>query len=183
MEAIRKHLPESWSLVLSAFAAAYGVGLLALLALPYMISAVITDLELNEAQAGYLLSAEFMCMMLASLLIAPLMGKVPRKTVAIAGACIAILGNILSANIVDLTLLTIVRCLVGVGCGLAFAAGNATVSSAKDPDNVAGYMNLFFVAMMTVVMLRLRRRWPKVVYLVFIMRWRLLRRLWLYLFF
>lgn len=79
MEAIRKHLPESWSLVLSAFAAAYGVGLLALLALPYMISAVITDLELNEAQAGYLLSAEFMCMMLASLLIAPLMGKVPRK--------------------------------------------------------------------------------------------------------
>lgn len=153
MEAIRKHLPESWSLVLSAFAAAYGVGLLALLALPFMISAVITDLGLDEAQAGYLLSAEFMCMMIASLLVAPLMGKAPRRTIAIAGAVIAILGNVFSAYLVDITSLTIMRCIVGAGCGLAFAAGNATVSSAKDPDNVAGYMNLFFVAMMTVVML------------------------------
>ncbi|MET4163373.1 putative MFS family arabinose efflux permease [Marinobacterium sp. MBR-111] len=152
MEAIRKHLPESWSLVLSAFAAAYGIGLLALLALPYMISAVISDLGLDEAQAGYLLSAEFMCMMLASLLVAPLMGRAPRKTMALLGAAIAVIGNLMSAHITDITSLTLMRCLVGAGCGLAFACGNATVSSARDPDNVAGYMNLFFVAMMTVVM-------------------------------
>ena len=127
MEAIRKHLPESWSLVLSAFAAAYGIGLLALLALPYMISAVISDLGLDEAQAGYLLSAEFMCMMLASLLVAPLMGRVPRKTVALFGAAIAVIGNLMSAHITDITSLTLMRCLVGAGCGLAFACGNATV--------------------------------------------------------
>lgn len=153
MKSFRKHLPESWSLVLSAFAAAYGIGLLALLALPYMISAVITDLGLNEAQAGYLLSAEFMCMMIASLLVAPLMGKAPRKTVALIGTVLAIGGNVWSAQLADLTTLTIMRCVVGAGCGLAFACGNATVSSARDHDNVAGYMNLLFVAMMSVVMI------------------------------
>lgn len=150
---IRKYLPESWALVLSAFAAAYGVGLLALLALPFMISAVMTDLGLNEAEAGLMLSAEFMSMMIASLLVAPFMGRLPRKTLALTGAVLAILGNVVSAKIADPAILTMFRCLVGFGCGLAFACGNAAVSNARDPDNVAGYMNLFFVGMMSIVMI------------------------------
>lgn len=153
MKQIRNFMPESWILVFSSFAAAYGVGLLSLLALPFLISAVIADLGLNEAQAGLLLSAEFVFTMLASLIIAPLMGRAPRKTLALTGALIAIGANIASASIQQVELLAVVRCITGIGTGLAFACGNACVSSAKDPDKVAGYMNVFFVSLMIVVML------------------------------
>jgi len=146
-------MPESWSLVFSAFAAAYGVGLIALLALPFLISAIISDLGLNEAQAGYLMSAEFLFMMLASLAVAPFMGWAPRRTLALSGAFVAILANIASAMVVDVTTLAALRCAAGAGAGLGLACGNACVSSARDPDNIAGHMNILFVALMIVVMI------------------------------
>lgn len=153
MKNIRTHLPESWSLVFAAFASAYGIGLLSLLALPFLIGGVMADLSLDEAAAGYLLSAEFGATMIASLLIAPIMGRVPKKTLALFGALIAITANILSAGTVDVDTLTLYRCLAGAGAGLCLACGNACVSGARNPDNVAGYMNVLFVALMVIVMI------------------------------
>lgn len=153
MKTIRNFLPESWSLVFSAAASAYGVGLLGLWALPFLISAIIHDLQLNEAQAGLLMSAEFGFTMLASLLVAPFMGRAPRRTLAIAGTLLAIAANLVSANVGDLYLLAAVRCVAGVGAGLALACGNAAVSSAKQPDRIAGHMNVLSVLLMIVVML------------------------------
>lgn len=153
MKTIRNFLPESWSLVFSAAASAYGVGLLGLWALPFLISAIIHDLQLNEAEAGLLMSAEFGFTMLASLLVAPFMGRAPRRTLAIAGTLLAIVANLVSAHIVDLYTLAAVRCVAGVGAGLALACGNAAVSSAKQPDRIAGHMNVLSVLLMIVVML------------------------------
>ncbi len=153
MKTIRNFLPESWSLVFSAAASAYGVGLLGLWALPFLISAIIHDLQLNEAQAGLLMSAEFGFTMLASLLIAPFMGRAPRRTLAIAGTLLAIAANLVSANIDNLYVLAAVRCLAGLGAGLALACGNAAVSSARHPDRIAGHMNVLSVVLMIVVML------------------------------
>lgn len=153
MKTIRNFLPESWSLVFSAAASAYGVGLLGLWALPFLISAIIHDLNLNEAQAGILMSAEFIFTMLASLLVAPLMGRAPRRTLAIAGTLLAIVANVLSASMTDLYSLAAVRCVAGIGAGLALACGNACVASAKQPDRIAGHMNVLSVVLMIVVML------------------------------
>ncbi len=153
MKTIRNFLPESWSLVFSAAASAYGVGLLGLWALPFLISAIIHDLQLNEAQAGLLMSAEFGFTMLASLLVAPFMGRAPRRTLAIAGTLLAIAANLASAHVADLYLLAAVRCVAGIGAGLALACGNAAVSSAKQPDRIAGHMNVLSVLLMIVVML------------------------------
>ncbi|MHC6225120.1 MFS transporter [Pseudomonas sp. X10] len=153
MKTIRNFLPESWSLVFSAAGSAYGVGLLGLWALPFLISAIIHDLNLNEAQAGLLMSAEFGFTMLASLLIAPFMGRAPRRTLALAGTLLAIAANLASANIESIYALAAVRCLAGLGAGLALACGNAAVSSAKHPDRVAGHMNVLSVLLMIVVML------------------------------
>ncbi|WP_449433136.1 MFS transporter [Pseudomonas putida] len=153
MKTIKHCLPESWSLVFSAAASAYGVGLLGLWALPFLISAIIHDLQLNEAQAGLLMSAEFGFTMLASLLVAPFMGRAPRRTLALSGAVLAIAANLLSANIDGIYALAAVRCLAGIGAGLALACGNAAVSSAKHPDRVAGHMNVLSVLLMIVVML------------------------------
>ena len=153
MKTIRNFLPESWSLVFSAAASAYGVGLLGLWALPFLISAIIHDLNLNEAQAGILMSAEFIFTMLASLLVAPLMGRAPRRTLAIAGTLLAIAANVVSASMTDLYSLAAVRCVAGIGAGLALACGNACVASAKQPDRIAGHMNVLSVVLMIVVML------------------------------
>ncbi|WP_462402509.1 MFS transporter [Pseudomonas sp. Marseille-QA0332] len=153
MKTIRNVLPESWSLVFSAAASAYGVGLLGLWALPFLISAVIHDLQLNEAQAGLLMSAEFGFTMLASLLVAPLMGRAPRRTLALGGTLLAIVANLASAHLDGIPALAAMRCLAGIGAGLALACGNAAVASARHPDRVAGHMNVLSVALMIVVML------------------------------
>lgn len=153
MKTIRNVLPESWSLVFSAAGSAYGVGLLGLWALPFLISAIIHDLDLNEAHAGILMSAEFIFTMLASLLVAPFMGRAPRRTLAIAGTVLAIIANLISASMTDLYALAAVRCIAGIGAGLALACGNACVASAKQPDRIAGHMNVLSVLLMIVVML------------------------------
>lgn len=150
---IRNVLPESWSLVFSAAAAAYGVGLLGLWALPFLISAIINDLKLNEAQAGLLMSAEFGFTMLASLLVSPFMGRAPRRTLALGGTLLAVIANLVSAHMTDLYALGVVRCVAGIGAGLALACGNACVASAKHPDRIAGHMNVLSVVLMIVVML------------------------------
>ncbi|PKG46963.1 MULTISPECIES: MFS transporter [Halomonadaceae] len=153
MKTMRNFLPESWSLVFSAAGAAYGVGLLGLWALPFLISAIMLDLQLNEAQAGLLMSAEFGFTMLASLVIAPFMGHAPRRTLTIFGIILAIFANIASANIENIYVLAAVRCFAGLGAGLALACGNASVSSAKNPNRVAAHMNILSVLLMIVVML------------------------------
>ena len=153
MKTIRNVLPESWSLVFSAAGSAYGVGLLGLWALPFLISAIIHDLDLNEAHAGILMSAEFIFTMLASLLVAPFMGRAPRLSLAIAGTVLAIVANLISASMTDLYALAAVRCIAGIGAGLALACGNACVASAKQPDRIAGHMNVLSVLLMIVVML------------------------------
>ncbi|WP_421846372.1 MFS transporter [Marinomonas sp.] len=153
MNKFSKHLPESWGLVLSAFASAYGIGLLSLLALPFLISAVINGFNVNEATAGYIVSAEFAFTMIASLIVAPFMATAPRRTIAIIGSVTAIAANIFSASAASVEVLTVFRCIAGIGAGLCLACGNACVSSAKNPDQVAGHMNVLFVGMMIVVML------------------------------
>jgi predicted MFS family arabinose efflux permease len=137
---------------MSASSSAYSVGLLAMLVLPFMIGSTMNGLQLDESQAGLLGTAEFLGVMIASLGIAPFMGKVPRRTVALLGAIVAVLGNFSSMFLASYDALLLVRPLVGLGCGLALAAGNATVASAKNPEKLAGQMSMLFVALMVFAM-------------------------------
>src|SRR5699024_7273450 len=118
------------SLVLSAFASAYGVGLLTLLMLPFLMGAMMDGLGLTEGTTGLILSVEFTLAMVSSLLISPYINRVPRRTIAIAGTLMAIAANILSAYITDVALLISVRAFAGFGAGLALAAGNSVIASA-----------------------------------------------------
>ncbi|KAF4559681.1 MFS transporter [Pseudomonas sp. CES] len=146
-------IPESWGLVVSSFAAAYGVGLLALLALPYLISAIMNDLGLDAAQAGMLMSAEFVVTMVASLGVASVVGRAPRRTLALIGALLVVTANLISAQVGELHALVIVRCLAGFGAGICLSCGNASIAAARDPERAAGQMNVLFVALMAAVMI------------------------------
>lgn len=141
------------SLVLSAFASAYGVGLLTLLMLPFLMGAMMNGLNLSEGTTGLILSVEFTLAMVSSLLISPYINRVPRRTVAVVGTVMAIIANILSAYISDVALLICVRAFAGFGAGLALAAGNSVIASAEDPDKTAGQVNVLFVVLMILVML------------------------------
>lgn len=141
------------SLVLSAFASAYGVGLLTLLMLPFLMGAMMDGLQLSEGTTGLILSVEFTLAMVSSLLISPYINRVPRRTIAIIGTLMAIIANILSAYIADVALLICVRAFAGFGAGLALATGNSVIASAEDPDKTAGQVNVLFVILMIAVML------------------------------
>lgn len=141
------------SLVLSAFASAYGVGLLTLLMLPFLMGAMMNGLNLSEGTTGLILSVEFTLAMVSSLLISPYINRVPRRTIAVVGTVMAIIANILSAYISDVALLICVRAFAGFGAGLALAAGNSVIASAEDPDKTAGQVNVLFVVLMILVML------------------------------
>lgn len=149
---LRELLPDSWPVLLGAFASAYGTGLLAMLVLPFMISATMNGLHLDEAQAGLLGTCEFIGVMVSSLVAAPFIGKLPRKTLAVLGALIAIAGNVASIYQSSYDMLLILRPIVGLGCGMALAAGNATVASAVNPEKLAAQMSILFVVLMVVAM-------------------------------
>jgi len=144
--------PDNWGTLLGASAAAYGIGMLSLLVLPFLIGATMTSMGLDESEAGILGSIELLGVMLASILVAPHIDKLPRRTLAMSGAAIAVLGNLFSMVAMPYELLLLVRALTGFGCGLALAAGNATVANAANPEKLAAHMSLFFVVLMVVMM-------------------------------
>lgn len=157
MSRFKSVMPDNWGIVFASFASAYGIGLISLISLPFLMSAIMSDLKLDEAQAGFLISAEFLLMVISSLLIAPVMGKIPKRTATLIATVIIIVANLASANVTDVYLLTFIRCVSGFAGGIALACGNACVSLSSDPDKTAAYMNVLFVALMIIVMLTFSR--------------------------
>ncbi|MBT1076464.1 MFS transporter [Geobacter grbiciae] len=144
--------PDNWGLLFAAFSSAYAIGLLAMIVLPFMINATMNGLKLDESKAGMLGTAEFLGVMVGTLAMAPFMGKIPRRRVALVGACLAIIGNVVSMFLGSFDSLLVLRPIVGLGCGLALAVGNATVASAENPEKLSGQMSTLFVALMVAAM-------------------------------
>ncbi|MAQ45972.1 MAG: MFS transporter [Confluentimicrobium sp.] len=144
-------LPNDWGALSSAFAAAYGVGLLSLIALPFTVGANMSSLGLDEAQAGLLSTLEFIGVFVTSVLLAPRVAKINRRTVAFAGAAIVVLANLACAAFGSHEMLMVLRPIAGLGAGLALATGNATVANADQPEKFAGYMTGLFVVLMFII--------------------------------
>lgn len=151
-ENIKSYLPDDWPLLMSAFSAAYGIGLLSLLSLPFLIGTAMASFSLNEAQAGLLGTVEFASVMIISLIVAPLMGKMDRRKLAYSGLFIALSANILSIFTPGYYLLLSLRIVTGLGAGVVMACGNATVSNARDPERFAGHMSVLAVFLMIFIM-------------------------------
>lgn len=149
--ALAEIMPESWKSVLAAFAAAYGTGLLALIALPFMVAANMRTLQIDEAAAGILSSLEFLGVFITSVVFAPRMARVDRRRLALTGAGIVVLANVASAYWGTYESLSVLRLIAGLGAGLALATGNATISNARRPERFAGWMTVLLVALQTLV--------------------------------
>ena len=146
---------EQRNILFSSFAAISGVGLLSYAALPLLMGSTMDSLSLNEREVGILYSLEFIAAAISSLVIAPKTGKVRRRDLAYVGAIIVILGNLASAWWCTYEFLLVIRPLTGIGAGIALACGNATIANAKQPEKIAGMMNVMFTGMLLLLMLLL----------------------------
>ncbi len=146
---------EQRRILLSSFAGISGVGLLSYAALPFLIGSTMLSLDLDEASVGLLYSLEFLVAAISSFIISPRIGKIRRKDLALIGASIVILGNIVSAWLCSYGFLLVIRPAMGVGAGLALACGNATIANAKHPAKIAGMINVLFGIMLLLLMLLL----------------------------
>jgi predicted MFS family arabinose efflux permease len=144
---------EQRNILFSSFSAISGVGLLSYAALPFLMSSTMESLDLSESNAGLLYSLEFITAAISSLILAPRTGRIKRKNIALIGASIVVLGNLVSAWWCNYEFLLIIRPLTGIGAGLALACGNATISNAKNPARIAGMMNVMFAGMLLLLML------------------------------
>ena len=143
------------NILLSSFAAISGVGLLSYASLPFLISSTMTNLYIDEKSVGILYSLEFIAAALSSIIIAPKMGKINRRKIAIIGALIVIAGNLVSGIWSSYEFLMLIRPINGIGAGLTLASGNATIANSKHPAKISGMMNVLFVALITILMLYL----------------------------
>jgi DHA1 family inner membrane transport protein len=124
-----------WKLMF-AVTAATGVGYLSADAMPMWLGAVMESLALGPEQAGRVGSAELLAGAVASLFIAPLAARIPRRRIAlIACACVAA-GYAFSAYASSYVALGLFRVATGFSFGIVVAAGNAAAAGARDPDRI-----------------------------------------------
>jgi predicted MFS family arabinose efflux permease len=108
---------------------------------PFLVGASVSALGLSLAHAGQIMSIEYTALALAAIGLAPLMGRLPRRELALAGALIALLGNLLCAfssveTLSEFKTLALYRGIAGVGYGIALAAGNAAASQVRNPEDL-----------------------------------------------
>jgi predicted MFS family arabinose efflux permease len=124
--------PLDRALVLPIWASASWLGQITNLSMPFMLGMLVDDLRFSAADAGILLSTELCIISCVCMAISPLVGRIPKRAAALAGAILALAGNLWSLRGTDLASLLVARSIAGVGCGVAMAVGNAVVAGAKD---------------------------------------------------
>lgn len=98
-----------------------------------MLGMLVDSLGMGPQDAGFLLSIELCTISLVCMGASVFVGRLPKRTLALCGAAIAVLGNVVSLQGHDFGSLVIARAIAGTGYGLATAAGNAVVASAVEP--------------------------------------------------
>lgn len=119
---------------------------------PFQIGALMDGLNLGEAAAGMLGSAEIVtigCCMLAVALGAIRMA--PRQ-MALCGVVITGTGQLLTALTDILALLFILRVAVGLGSALCLSAAIITISSFKHPESTTGFVYAYVILLLALIM-------------------------------
>ncbi len=124
------------STVVGTFAAIYGLGYLSYMLMPMQVGALVKSLSLDEAKVGLVATVELLSLAIALFVLAPKIATIDKRKLATYGACMIIGGHALSALAGTALLLLPCRVAVGVGAGMAIAAGNAIVASQVNPQKL-----------------------------------------------
>ncbi len=125
------------------------IGLLGVYTVPFQIGALVDIVGLDAANAGYLGSIELAAVAIVTMLLGAGISRFSLSKLAIAGAMIAAIGQLITLVFHDITILSLARFVVGCGCGCVLAATTASIASSEDPDAFYGqafaYMSLAYV--------------------------------------
>lgn len=143
----------NWGEALPVWAGADGLGQFTLLVMPFLVGALVDELGFSLADAGFVVTTELSTLALTAFLVSPFMGSLPRHRLAVAGALIAVVANLVSAYGATFSVVALARGFAGFGCGLALAAGNAAVSSSADPEGLYDRKMILFAVQGIVLML------------------------------
>ena len=100
---------------------------------PLTVGGLIIGLGIGEIEAGTLITTELLVMGATSIIIGPMMVRIPHHLLAIAGGVILVMANALSVFSTDLAALYPWRILAGFGCGCLAATVNASIAQARAP--------------------------------------------------
>ncbi len=134
---------------------AHVAGMIDLVALPVWIGTLVQHYHFDFEQAGLLVTSFLLGAVAASMLLAPLFARLPRRLVAVVGYGVAGGAFLLAAGSVSLSELLLLHVLggVGTGCGLSMAHG--AIGRSANPHRlfaVAGAaLGVFAVAFYAVV--------------------------------
>ncbi len=142
-------------LLVVAVGVAFMNGNLGVYVVPFQIGAWMDGLQYSAAQSGVLGTLEIAAMSLTAIIVAPLMPRWSRANAAMAGAVVAIAAQVTTAGVDQYLLLVCARLLVGIGCGLIFAAVVAAIATSQEPDRLMGFgqavMNLSFMVVFVLI--------------------------------
>ncbi len=108
------------------------VGNAVFIGMPMLVGAMADSLGFDEQQLGWLASADLSGIFLASITTAWLLPRINRQWMAYLGIAIAILTNYLSTTVTDFETLVMIRILSGVGGGICYALGVATLAGSHN---------------------------------------------------
>jgi len=131
-----KKTPPGDPRLIAAVAAAWAISLVGYYAQSQMLGHVMSEFDKGETAVGWLFSIENAALALAILASAGPMARFSRVRAAFLGATVLVLASVASAFSTSWEFLLVMRCIAGMGAGLAGAAGTAAAASARDPARI-----------------------------------------------
>jgi predicted MFS family arabinose efflux permease len=111
---------------------------LSIFSAPFYIGALIDGLGFNEIQAGLVNTFEISAVAGVTLVCANYVNRISLRYLALTGALIILLANLITLAIDGYVPMLLIRTLAGTGAGLCLAASSALLGRMKDPDRVMG---------------------------------------------
>jgi predicted MFS family arabinose efflux permease len=142
-------------LLLSAIAAGTVAGILGSSVVPLLLGIAIDGFRLSKLQGGVIGVVEAGAAPIVALALAPLVHRVPLRSVAIGGMIVSIAAEFLSNFAAGFSELLLLRTVAGAGLGGAFAAANSVAASMRNPSKVYGIAlaaALFIIGLVTALL-------------------------------
>lgn len=139
-ESIGISLVNKIKLPLSLYAAVWGCGFLSMVAMPFLIGALVGSGYLTGQLAGIVGTVELGVMASVTFLYSSRISRWPVRTVALYGALVAILGHTASMFCDSFYQLLIARTVAGVGAGFTLLAGQTLIAYHPDSSKLCAKM-------------------------------------------
>jgi len=138
-----------------ALMVAHCAGMVDLVALPVWVGTLMGHYRFDPQQAGGLATLFLAAAVLASVALAPLFGRLPRRAIAAAGFGIAALAFVAASGLQDFAGMAVLHALAGLSAGAALSVTHGTIARGAHPHRLFAIVGIalgvFAVAFFAVV--------------------------------